>query len=361
MHEPTVSVVIPSWNAADTIERCVRSVLATGYPALEVVVVDDGSTDDTREIVSRIFAGDDRGSLVVLDSNSGPAVARNAGAGRAMGTYLLFLDSDTTVLPDTLTRFVQTVTLDRAVVGIYDAEPLTPGWTARYKAYLNYHLFSRDGVVQYETFPGAVGGMSTDAFRAVGGFDEGISWGMDYECEEFGERLRAAGQELVLDPSIRVRHRFPNFAKATRTYFNRVSIFMERFQDHGFESGGTASRRIGLATTAAALAVVLLPVCLVMPPLWPVVAILAACWVLGYGSSLAFVARRDPWFVPIAIGLNLYFNTVISLGAAYGVARRLLLPRIARRATHDPRSARRSLPWRPQALDSVEGSTRHSP
>jgi len=358
---PTISVVIPAWNAAETIERCLGSVLAWDAPSFEVIVVDDGSTDRTREIVAGMLASDDRGSLVVLDSNTGPAAARNAGAHRARGTYLLFLDSDTTVLPDTLPRFAQSVNRDRAVVGIYDAEPLTPGWTAKYKAYLNHHLFSRDGIVEYETFPGGIGGMSAAAFRAVGGFDERITWGMDYECEEFGDRLRAAGYVLILDPSIRVRHRFPDFARATGTYFKRVSVFMERFGDHGFESGGTASRRIGLATTAAALAMVLLPLCLAVRPLWAVVAMLLVCYLLGYGSSLAFVARRDPWFLPIAVGLNLYFNTVISFGAAYGVARRLLLPRIARRATDDPRSVARSRPWPRQALGNVEGSTRHSP
>jgi glycosyltransferase involved in cell wall biosynthesis len=360
-HDRTLSVVIPAWNAVATIEGCLRSVLASDDPSLEVVVVDDGSTDATRDIVADIFARDPRGSLVVLASNAGPAAARNAGAQHARGAYLLFLDSDTMVLPDTLTRFAQSVTADRAVVGIYDAEPLTPGWTARYKAYLNHHLFSRDGTVAYETFPGGIGGMNADAFRAVGGFDESIKWGMDYECEAFGDRLRAAGHTLVLDPSIRVRHRFPGFARATRTYFSRVSIFMERFGDHGFESSGTASRRIGMATTAASLAVVLLPACLVVRPLRVVVAMLLGCYLGGYGSSLAFVARRDPWFLPVAVVLNLYFNTVISFGAAYGVARRLLLPRIARRATDVPRCESRSLPWRSPALGSVEGSTRHSP
>lgn len=92
---PLVSVIIPSYNSARYIASTLESALAQTYPAVEVIVVDDGSTDETQTVLapyqSRI--------TVLPQSNSGPAAARNAGLRIARGVYLLFLDSDDLLVP----------------------------------------------------------------------------------------------------------------------------------------------------------------------------------------------------------------------------------------------------------------------
>jgi glycosyltransferase involved in cell wall biosynthesis len=95
---PLVSVVIPAYNCADFIGQALDSVLDQDYPALEIFVVDDGSTDATRDVVSR------RGKPVTMISqqNAGAAAARNQGMRRARGEYLAFLDSDDLWLPGKL-------------------------------------------------------------------------------------------------------------------------------------------------------------------------------------------------------------------------------------------------------------------
>jgi GT2 family glycosyltransferase len=90
---PLVSVVIPTCNRAALVTEAVAGALAQGYAPIEVVVVDDGSTDDTRARLERAFAGDGR-VRCVHQRNGGPARARNTGFAEARGAYLALLDVD---------------------------------------------------------------------------------------------------------------------------------------------------------------------------------------------------------------------------------------------------------------------------
>lgn len=92
---PLVSVVIPTYNRADLLPMAIESVLSQTYERLEILVVDDGSTDDTKEVV-RSYA--DRVHYIA-GGHRGPSAARNLGMRAATGDYLCFLDSDDTYYP----------------------------------------------------------------------------------------------------------------------------------------------------------------------------------------------------------------------------------------------------------------------
>jgi glycosyltransferase involved in cell wall biosynthesis len=88
---PKLSVVIPTYNRADKVLSAIESVLCQTYPDLEVVVVDDGSTDDTGQVLSEAFGDRIR---YYAQANQGASVARNNGISEARGEWIAFLDSD---------------------------------------------------------------------------------------------------------------------------------------------------------------------------------------------------------------------------------------------------------------------------
>ena len=98
MSLPTIAVVIPVHNGASTIARAIQSVLEQTYPASEIIVVDDGSTDETGRVVSAF------GTSVkyLFQPNAGVSLARNNGAARATAEWLAFLDADDWYYPDRL-------------------------------------------------------------------------------------------------------------------------------------------------------------------------------------------------------------------------------------------------------------------
>ncbi|MDU0073879.1 MULTISPECIES: glycosyltransferase family 2 protein [Bacillus] len=97
--EPSVSIIIPVYNAEKYVSACLDSVLAQTLPHFEAIVVDDGSRDSSREIIKQYAARDDR-IVPVFQDNAGPSTARNCALKMAKGEFVAFLDSDDWVEPD---------------------------------------------------------------------------------------------------------------------------------------------------------------------------------------------------------------------------------------------------------------------
>ena len=97
-----ISVIIPTYNRADTILRSVNSVLNQTYKDMELLIVDDGSTDNTKELIEQI--DDSRIRYIYLGANSGASNARNIGARHARGEWIAFQDSDDAWKPDKLSK-----------------------------------------------------------------------------------------------------------------------------------------------------------------------------------------------------------------------------------------------------------------
>ena len=97
------SVVIPAYNYAHTLPRAVRSVLPQlEAVAAELLVIDDGSTDDTAAVLESLLAEAGTSMRVIYKKNGGPASVRNLGIAQTHGRYLLFLDADDELVPDAL-------------------------------------------------------------------------------------------------------------------------------------------------------------------------------------------------------------------------------------------------------------------
>ncbi|MCK8456752.1 glycosyltransferase family 2 protein [Sphingomonas faeni] len=100
------SVIIPAYNAAQYIEATIASAMQQDQCDLEIIVVDDRSTDNTAAIVAEISRGDSRVSLLALPRNGGPSVARNAGIAAARGEWIALLDADDSFAPTRLATLI---------------------------------------------------------------------------------------------------------------------------------------------------------------------------------------------------------------------------------------------------------------
>lgn len=103
---PRVSVVMPAYNVEDYVEQAVLSVLDQTYKDLELIVIDDGSTDNTLAIIEGIASNDPRLRIVCQKNAGRPSIARNRGVEIARGEYLTFLDSDDFWLPVRVEKLV---------------------------------------------------------------------------------------------------------------------------------------------------------------------------------------------------------------------------------------------------------------
>lgn len=103
---PKVSIIIPAYNAEKHIDRAIKSALAQTYENLEVIVVDDGSTDKTIDIC-KIFEKEDKKVYCYRKENGGVSSARNFGIKKASGKYVFFLDSDDEIEPTVIDNLVK--------------------------------------------------------------------------------------------------------------------------------------------------------------------------------------------------------------------------------------------------------------
>jgi glycosyltransferase involved in cell wall biosynthesis len=114
---PLVSVIIPAFNAAAIIERTIRSVTAQTYPELEILVVNDGSTDETGSVVRDLSAEDDRIELLTQE-NQGVSAARNLGIQHSSGEFVAPLDADDIWMPEKTEKQVEVFRTSPASVGV---------------------------------------------------------------------------------------------------------------------------------------------------------------------------------------------------------------------------------------------------
>ena len=172
---PSVSVIIPAYNAAAHIARAIDSVLAQSTPPLEIIVVDDGSTDDTAELVARRYPQ----VTCVRQDNRGCGQARNTGCTAARGDWLAFLDADDAWLPAKLEKQLA-----------LSVDPRVAVVNARRATRLGFELgtaISFDTLWHSNVLIVSSTLVRRGAFEAVGGF-----WAERY-CEDYHLWLRLAG------------------------------------------------------------------------------------------------------------------------------------------------------------------------
>ncbi len=106
MNQPLVSIIVPVYNGEKSIERCLRSIQNQSYSNIEVIIVNDGSTDHTERVIEKYAASDSR-FLYIKKDNSGVSDSRNIGMRTAKGEYLQFVDGDDWLVKHATEEFVK--------------------------------------------------------------------------------------------------------------------------------------------------------------------------------------------------------------------------------------------------------------
>jgi glycosyltransferase involved in cell wall biosynthesis len=208
MPDPTHTVLVPAYNAVDTVGEAIRSVAAQTTRSFEVIAVDDGSSDATPELLADLARSDSR-IRVVHQRNAGPSAARNAAIELAGGEYLTFLDSDDLLMP----RYLE------AMEEIFDRNPgaglaYARAWVLDEAAgggrvrrgvwppagdVTGSPTAPEDPVVALASgnYVGAVQTARRDAVERVGGLDDDLRQAEDYDL---WLRIAIAGFGIVSGP-----------------------------------------------------------------------------------------------------------------------------------------------------------------
>ncbi len=216
---PSVSIIIPAYNEEKVIVSSIARVLASDYPAIDLIVADDGSKDATSALVAAHYGHDPRVRLLTL-SNGGKASALNRALLHASGKIIIALDADTQFLPETISKLVRWFEdpMIGAVAGnarVGNKINLITRWQAiEYVTAQNVERRALDAIGAITVVPGAVGAWRRSALDAVGGYPEDTlaedqdltiaiqrqGWRVAYDVEaialtEAPETFRALGKQ----------------------------------------------------------------------------------------------------------------------------------------------------------------------
>lgn len=236
---PRVSVVIPAYNRERTLLRAVRSVLDQSFRDLELIVVDDASTDDTRTVVEGL--ADTRVRCVSHDRNRGAAAARNTGIRAARGDYVAFLDSDDEWLPHKLeVQMAGLLSAPKDVCASCSGYRLVFGGRVVDKIPRLTDPWQKGLLLGCDLSPGSTQVVSRSVFHEVGLLDEELP---RYEDWDWLLRYARRYRMQVADEVLAVVHRGGYPAAET---IERSALYLVASHDKAFAAFGLWHRRKAL-------------------------------------------------------------------------------------------------------------------
>ena len=230
--KPTVSVIIPTYNRAHLVGRAIQSVLDQTYKDFELIVVDDGSNDNTEYIIKEFQKKDERIKYVAYKKNKGGSAARNAGIKSSKGEYIAFLDSDDEWLSEKLEKQIRLFKIKPKKVGVL------------YCGYYNFDdntglgklincSFEKD--VRIELFKGwcpptPLLMVRKECFNVIGFFDEQLFSFQEYDlCVRLSEVYDFA---YVDKPLVRVhKHLGHRISINILTRQRGIEIFLQKWEE----------------------------------------------------------------------------------------------------------------------------------
>ena len=324
----TVTVIVPVYNGAATLDRCLAPLLAMqgAGEVAEIIVVDDGSTDASAGMAAALGA-----RVVGSGGRLGPGGARNVAARLARGDVLWFVDADVVVHDDAARILTDALrpTDVCAAFGAYDDAPPATNFLSQYKN-LVHHFHHCAGEGEAETFWAGCGAIRKGTFLEAGGFDAERYREPSIEDIELGLRLRRRGLRILLLPGLQGKHlKVWRMANLLRTEIFRRALPWSRLVLSGQGGGHTLNIRPA-ERWRALLAMAFLggiPLALAtVAPWWLEIVLLAAVLVANRKLLALFRRRRG---LPFALG-GVLFHQIYYLYASVAFAWSWLTLRVVR-------------------------------
>jgi len=214
---PLVSAIVTTRNSAATLEACLASIVAQTYDPIELIVVDNGSTDRTREIA-------ERHAQLVLDHGPERSAQRNLGVERAAGDYVLIVDSDMTLPPAVVGEAVEAAERENAAAVVIPETSIGDGVWSRARA-LERRCYIGDDTIEAARF------FLRDTFLAYGGYDPELTGPEDWDLParmRGRERTARASTAIVHDEG---RIRLTQLARKKYYYGKGFARYIARHPD----------------------------------------------------------------------------------------------------------------------------------
>ncbi len=199
---PFVSVVVPVYNNAAFIGKCIEGIRSSQYDNYEIIIVDDASSDGTVDVVEKFDV-----NLIKLKKRESANYCRNIGADEAKGDILLFVDSDVVVEPETLGEVAKIFSEGKldAVVGVYSVSNEYENLVSRYKnLWIRYSYIISDASVDW--IFGAISAIKKSVFLQVKGFNRDLHSKNGTDDLELGKRLASENYAIEINERIEGKH-----------------------------------------------------------------------------------------------------------------------------------------------------------
>jgi len=321
MNKPYFSIIIPTFNSAETLTKLLKSILLSTFKNFEIIVIDDSSNDKTTEIIRKYPVRYEK-----LKKRSGPSVARNAGAKLAKGDILFFLDADALIFKNTISEMVRGFKNNpkvHACAGrVSWKEPANPNLFTRWKALRDFAYWSVERENKYiTTVGGMISAYKKKAFWDAGGFDSKFQ---DTNNEDFEFAYRFSKKyEVFFNPNLKVMHHYGDFWGTTKKYFRRAYHWSELFaKNKAFYNEGATPKEsiIGFLALISLVSFVLGFYNIVF--LWVGIGLFLLRLFLSRKFIILAFKEDGFWFMIYSILVGFWMHLIIYAGAFCWVATR---------------------------------------
>lgn len=218
-----ISFIIPTYNRAGIVSNAVESIKGQSNPHWELIIVDDGSTDETSLVISNYL--DDKRIHYIFQKNSGVSVARNAGAKIAGGKYLIFLDSDDILFPELINKLYKNNFLQYDLIFwqvIKKIDNKTIKWKPENlgKMFNNLQATFLAGSVCYRK----------EIFCSTGGYDPLMTFGENYELGLRIAQEQNLNCKYITEPLLECS--IDTTSRTSNSFSNRLISHLHQFEKH---------------------------------------------------------------------------------------------------------------------------------